>query len=38
MHMHPGESGYLLLGNGLDAFAARVLLAHFAERSIDTQY
>ncbi len=38
MPMHPGESGYLLLGNGLDAFVARVLLAQLAERSIDTQY
>jgi putative cardiolipin synthase len=38
MQMHPGESGYLLLGNGLDAFVARILLAQFAERSIDTQY
>lgn len=35
---HPGESGYLLLGNGLDAFVARVLLAQQAGRSIDTQY
>jgi len=38
MAEHPGESGYLLLGNGLDAFVARVLLAQRAERSIDTQY
>jgi len=38
MQMHPGESGYLLLGNGLDAFVARVVLAQRAERSIDTQY
>ena len=36
--MHPGKSGYLLLGNGLDAFVARVVLAQRAERSIDTQY
>jgi len=35
---HPGESGFLPLGNGLDAFVARVLLAQRAERSIDTQY
>jgi putative cardiolipin synthase len=35
---HPGQSGFLLLGNGLDAFVARALLAHFAERSIDVQY
>jgi len=35
---HPGKSGFLLLGNGLDAFVARALLAHYAERSIDAQY
>ena len=35
---HPGESGFLLLGRGLDAFVARVLLAQSAERSIDVQY
>ena len=35
---HPGESGFLLLGNGLDAFVARAVLASIAERSIDAQY
>jgi len=35
---HPGQSGFLLLGNGLDAFVARALLADGAERSIDVQY
>jgi putative cardiolipin synthase len=35
---HPGESGFHLLGNGLDAFVARAVLAHAAERSIDVQY
>ncbi len=35
---HPGQSGFVLLGNGLDAFVARALLAHYAERSIDVQY
>ena len=35
---HPGESGFWLLGNGLDAFAARVLLAEAADRTIDVQY
>ncbi len=35
---HPGTSGYMLLGNGLDAFVARAVLAQEAERSIDTQY
>jgi putative cardiolipin synthase len=33
-----GQSGYLLLPDGLDAFAARAVLAQRAERSIDTQY
>ena len=35
---HPGKSGFLPFGNGLDAFVARALLAHGAERSIDAQY
>ena len=35
---HPGQSGFLLLGNGLDALVARALLARYAERSIDAQY
>lgn len=35
---HVDQSGVLLLGNGLDAFVARVLLAEKAERSIDVQY
>ena len=35
---HPNQSGAYLLGNGLDAFVARVALAHVAERSIDVQY
>jgi putative cardiolipin synthase len=35
---HPGESGFRLLGNGLDAFVARAVLARLAERSIDVQY
>ncbi len=35
---HPGESAFRLLGNGLDAFVARAVLAHLAERSIDVQY
>jgi putative cardiolipin synthase len=37
-HDHPGESGFLLLAEGLDAFVARAVLAHVAERSIDAQY
>lgn len=35
---HPGTSGILPLGSGLDAFAARVALARAAERTIDAQY
>ncbi len=35
---HPGESAYMLLENGLDAFVARAALAHSAEQSIDVQY
>ena len=38
LEQHPGQSGILLLGNGLDAFVARALLARLAERSIDVQY
>jgi putative cardiolipin synthase len=38
MAAHPGQSGFLLLGDGLDAFAARAILAQEAERSIDVQY
>jgi len=35
---HTGQSGFMLLARGLDAFAARAVLAHLAERSIDVQY
>ena len=35
---HPGETGFYPLGNGLDAFVARAVLANAAERSIDAQY
>ena len=35
---HPGKSGFHLLSNGLDAFAARACLANMAERSLDVQY
>jgi putative cardiolipin synthase len=34
---HPGNSGFLLLGSGLDAFVARAVLAHYTERSIEAQ-
>jgi len=32
------EDGFILLGNGLDAFVARAALAEVAERSLDVQY
>jgi len=35
---HLNESGFLLLDTGLDAFAARAILAQGADRSIDVQY
>ncbi len=35
---HPEQSGVFLLGNGLDAFVGRAVLANLAERSIDVQY
>src|SRR5690606_3315376 len=35
---HPGDSGVHPLPDSRDAFAARVLLARAAERSLDVQY
>ena len=35
---HPGESGFLLQSDGIDALATRVLMSERAERSIDAQY
>jgi len=35
---NPGRTGVHALDNARDAFAARVLLAHAAERSLDVQY
>jgi putative cardiolipin synthase len=35
---HPGQSEFLLLDSGLDAFVARAVLAESADRSIDVQY
>ncbi len=35
---HPGKSGFTLINDGIDALAARVILAALAERSIDAQY
>ena len=34
----PGESGFIFQIDGADALATRLLLAQWAERSIDTQY
>ena len=34
----PEESGFYLLGNSLEAFSARLLLAEAAERTLDVQY
>src|SRR6185295_9990942 len=35
---NPGKSGIHALADGRDAFAARILLARAAERSLDLQY
>lgn len=35
---HPGQSGAFPLGDGIEALAARVLLARAAEQSLDMQY
>jgi putative cardiolipin synthase len=35
---HPGDAGVCLLASGSDAFAARMLLAARAERTLDAQY
>src|SRR2546425_13206825 len=35
---HPGQSGAFALQEGLDAFAARELLAGAAEHTLDVQY
>ncbi len=35
---HPGEAGFYPLSDGIDALAARLLLAERAERTIDAQY
>jgi len=35
---HPGESGFYLLGDGIEAIALRILMAERAERTLDAQY
>jgi putative cardiolipin synthase len=35
---HPGKSGFFTLGNGLDAFVARLALAKAADQTLDVQY
>jgi len=34
----PGESGFFPLGNGLDAFVARLAMSEAADRTLDVQY
>ena len=36
--VQPGKSGFFTLGNGLDAFVARLALAEAADRTLDVQY
>ena len=38
LQKHKGKSGFLLLGNNLDAFSSRIVLIDAAEMSIDAQY
>ena len=38
VQQHPGLSGIHTLADPLEAFAARLLLAHAAERTLDVQY
>ncbi|MFL2547511.1 MAG: phospholipase D family protein [Candidatus Rariloculaceae bacterium] len=38
MAQHPGESGFLLLGDGIEALATRLLMAERAELTLDAQY
>jgi putative cardiolipin synthase len=35
---HPGTSGFYAMQNGIDAFAARALLIHNADKTLDLQY
>jgi len=35
---HPGEAGFYPIADGIDALAARLLLAERAERTLDAQY
>lgn len=38
LEAHPKKNAFLLLESGLDAFAARMILAQRAEKSLDVQY
>ena len=38
LQAHPGQDGFILLDDGLEAFVARAALAEYAARSIDVQY
>jgi putative cardiolipin synthase len=35
---HPGQSGYVIIRHGRQAFTARVMLADLAQRTLDVQY
>jgi len=35
---HPGESGFVIIRHGRQAFTARIMLADLAEKSLDVQY
>jgi len=38
LRAHPGQSGFWLVPDGPDAFAARIVLAEAADRTLDVQY
>lgn len=38
LKVHPGESAFLPLVEGIDALAARIGMARYAQRSLDVQY
>lgn len=38
MGINDDETGILLLGDGVDAFIARIILARYAEKTLDVQY
>ncbi len=38
VRLHPQQSGFIILSDGLDAFAARASMIKLAEKTIDVQY